>query len=117
MENSFQKYISTFNELTTDDKKEELIKHFKELFEYLKIEHLPESQYTKIDGFIFEQLADVPEENSVYEYIAIDDILQEDASIIQRKVKLTFTLTKVEDDRIREIALNVEPLEEEKTSL
>lgn len=36
MENSFQKYISTFNELTTDDKKEELIKHFKELFEYLK---------------------------------------------------------------------------------
>lgn len=36
MENSFQKYISAFNELTTDDKKEELIKHFKELFEYLK---------------------------------------------------------------------------------
>lgn len=36
MGNSFQKYIFAFNELTTDDKKEELIKHFKELFAYLK---------------------------------------------------------------------------------
>lgn len=88
-----------------------------ELFDYLQIEHLPESQYTKIDGFIFEQLQDVPQQNATLEYIAIDDILQEDASIIQRKVKLTFTLSKVEDNRIREIILHVEPLQEEIESL
>ncbi|MBQ7881044.1 MAG: HlyC/CorC family transporter [Clostridia bacterium] len=88
-----------------------------ELFEYLNIEHLPETQYTKVDGFIFEQLADVPEQNDVFEYVAVDDILQEDASIIQRKVKLNFTLSKVEDNRIREIKLNVEPLQEEMDSL
>lgn len=88
-----------------------------DLFEYLKIEHLPETQYTKVDGFIFEQLADVPEQDGQLEYIAVDDILQEDASMIQRRVKLLFTLTKVEDNRIREIMLHVEPLEEEIESL
>ena len=88
-----------------------------ELFDQLNIEHLPETQYTKVDGFIFEQLEDVPEQNAVFEYIAVDDILQEDASIIQRKVKLSFKLTKVEDNRIREIMLNVEPLQEETMGL
>lgn len=88
-----------------------------ELFEYLNIEHLPETQYTKVDGFIFEQLEDVPEQNAVFEYVAVDDILQEDATIIQRKVKLSFKLTKVEDNRIREIMLNVEPLQEETMGL
>ena len=88
-----------------------------DLFEHLEIEHLPETQYTKVEGFIFEQLQDVPEKGDVFEYVAIDDILQEDASIIQRKVKLTFNLTKVEENRIREIVLKVENLEEEKDSL
>jgi len=88
-----------------------------ELFEYLHIEHLPETQYTKVDGFIFEQLEDVPEQGDVFEYIAVDDVLQEDASIIQRRVKLSFTLSKVEDNRIREIKLNVEHLEEETMEL
>lgn len=88
-----------------------------DLFEILNIEHLPETQYTKLDGFIFEQLEDVPEQDGQFEYIAVDDVLQEDASMIQRRVKLLFTLTKVEDNRIREIMLHVEPLEEEIESL
>ena len=88
-----------------------------ELFEYLNIEHLPETQYTKVDGFIFEQLEDVPTQDDVFEYIAIDDVLQDDASIIQKRVKLSFTLTKVEENRIREIVLKVEPLDEERDEL
>lgn len=88
-----------------------------ELFEYLQIEHLPETQYTKVEGFIFEQLKDVPEQGDVFEYIAIDDVLQEDASIIQKRVMLKFTLSKVEENRIREIILNVQCLEEEKDTL
>lgn len=88
-----------------------------ELFEYLNIEHLPETQYSKVDGFIFELLEDVPVQGDTYNYIAVDDILQDDASIIQRKVELGFKLTKVEDNRIREILLHVEPLEEETHSL
>lgn len=36
MENNFQKYISSFNDLDSNDKKEEIIKHFKELLDYLK---------------------------------------------------------------------------------
>lgn len=56
MENSFQKYISAFNELTTDDKKEELIKHFKELFEYLKkinnIDYPLYDEYENDDEFL-----------------------------------------------------------------
>ena len=55
----------------------------------------------------------------VYNLISydFDDILQEDASIIQRKMLLSFKLTKVEDNRIREILLTVQPLEEETVSL
>ena len=88
-----------------------------ELFELLEIEHLPETQYTKVEGFIFEQLQDVPEQGDVFEYIAVDDVLQEDASIIQKRVKMLFNLTKVEENRIREITLNIERLEDEKDSL
>ena len=88
-----------------------------ELFEYLEIEHLPETQYTKVEGFIFEQLQDVPKQGDVFEYVATDDVLQEDASIIQKRVKLNFELTKVEENRIREITLKVERLEEEKDTL
>lgn len=88
-----------------------------DLFEYLDIEHLPETQYTKVEGFIFEQLKDVPEKGDVFEYMAIDDVLQEDASIIQKRVKLLFNLTKVEENRIREIILNIERLEDEKDEL
>lgn len=56
MENSLQKYILAFNELTTDDKKEELIKHFKELFEYLKkinnIDYPLYDEYENDDEFL-----------------------------------------------------------------
>lgn len=88
-----------------------------ELFDYLEIEHLPETQYTKVEGFIFEQLQDVPEQDNEYEYIAIDDVLQEDATILQKRVKLTFKLTKVEENRIREIVLKIQRLEDEMDSL
>ena len=88
-----------------------------DLFELLEIEHLPETQYTKVEGFIFEQLQDVPEQGDVFEYIAVDDVLQEDASIIQKRVKMLFNLTKVEENRIREITLNIERLEDEKDEL
>ena len=56
MGNSFQKYIFAFNELTTDDKKEELIKHFKELFAYLKkinnIDYPVYDEYENDDEFL-----------------------------------------------------------------
>ena len=56
MGNSFQKYIFSFNELTTDDKKEELIKHFKELFAYLKkinnIDYPLYDEYENDDEFL-----------------------------------------------------------------
>ncbi len=87
------------------------------LFEQLEIEHLPETQYMKLDGFIFEQLEDVPTQNDIFEYIAVDDVLQEDATIIQKRVKLSFELTKVEENRIREITLRVQHLDEEKVEL
>ena len=56
MGNSFQKYIFAFNELTTEDKKEELIKHFKELFAYLKkinnIDYPLYDEYENDDEFL-----------------------------------------------------------------
>ncbi len=129
LEDAIEQIVGDIYDEHDDESQEDIIKlsentykivpdvEIADLFEFLNIEHLPESQYTKIDGFIFEQLEDVPEQGKVFEYIAVDDILQEDASIIQRRVKLSFNLTKVEENRIREIVLKVQPLEEEKDSL
>lgn len=129
LEDAIEQIVGDIYDEHDDESQEDIIKvsentykivpdvEIAELFEYLNIEHLPETQYSKIDGFIFEQLEDVPEQGKVFEYIAVDDILQEDASIIQRRVKLSFNLTKVEENRIREIILKFEPLEEEKEEL
>ena len=129
LEDAIEQIVGDIYDEHDDESQEDIIKldentykiapdiEIADLFEMLNIEHLPETQYTKVDGFIFEQLEEIPEQGTIYEYIAVDDIFQEDASIIQRKVKLSFNLIKVEDNRIREILLKVQPLEEEKDVL
>lgn len=57
MENNFQKYILTFNKLNVNDKKEEIVRHFKELFEYFKkinnIDYSIYDDYENDDEFFF----------------------------------------------------------------
>lgn len=77
------------------------------LFEELGIEHLPETEYSTVGGLLYEQVANLPEEGSVVKIQTIDDILDEHNNYIQKVADLTFTITKMDDRRIKEVELEI----------
>ena len=80
----------------------------KDLFEKLEIEHLPDTQYSTIGGFIFELAESMPYEGQELTFETIDDVIDENANLVQHAIKMNFKITCVEDNRIREILLTIE---------
>lgn len=85
----------------------------KDLFEMLEIEHLPDTDYTSVGGFLFELTKELPVENKVIYYKTIDEriINGEYQSVL---VEIHFTLSKVEDNRIKEIIVTVVDCDKDK---
>ena len=81
-----------------------------ELFEYLEIEHLPETIYPNIGGLIYEQLEHVPQVGDKASITAIDDVLNEHNDYVSIVTELEFVVDKCDDDRITNIILNVKRL-------
>lgn len=79
-----------------------------DLFEYLKIEHLPETSYSSVGGIIYELSETLPEKGTVVKITAIDDVLNEKNDYVSMIADLTFTVEKVEDNRIQKVLLEVE---------
>lgn len=87
----------------------------KDFFEMLEIEHLPDTTYTSVGGFLFDLSEELPCEGKVITFKTIDERIVDGVyeSIL---VELHFTLTKVEDNRIKEIfvkVLDVDEIEKE----
>lgn len=78
-----------------------------ELFEKLEIEHLPETQYSTIGGFLYELSGNLPKQDQELEFVTLDEMLDKDANYIQKTVKMQFKLVNVCDNRIREVLLNI----------
>lgn len=78
-----------------------------ELFEELGIEHLPETEYSTVGGLLYEQLQSLPEVGMKVNIQTIDDILDEHNNYIQKVADLEFTITVVDDRRIKEVELVV----------
>lgn len=78
----------------------------KDLFELLEIEHLPETDYTSVGGFLFELTEELPVQGKVIVYKTIDERIV-DGLYVNVPVEIHFTLSKVEDNRIKEITVNV----------
>lgn len=78
------------------------------LFEYLKIEHLPDTQYVTLSGFLFELAQNLPKTDQVLTWITVDETLDKDANYIEKTIKMHFKLTKVVDMRIREVLVSIE---------
>jgi CBS domain containing-hemolysin-like protein len=78
----------------------------KDLFEMLEIEHLPESEYSSVGGFLFGLTEDLPEEGKEITYKTVDERVV-DCVYVSVLVELHFVLTKVEDNRIKEILVKV----------
>lgn len=77
------------------------------LFEKLEIEHLPETDYTNLSGFLYELTETVPYNNQVVKYNTIDERLNDDGEYISVPVELEFTILKVEDRRIKTVQVKV----------
>lgn len=78
----------------------------KDLFELLEIEHLPETEYSSVGGFLFELTEELPVQDKVIVYKTIDERV-EDGLYVSVPVEVHFILSKVEDNRIKEIIVNV----------
>lgn len=79
-----------------------------QLFEYLEIEHLPETEYSSVGGMVYELLENLPSVGASIKVQTIDDILNEHNDYISIVADLTFTVEGCEDDRITDISLVVE---------
>lgn len=78
----------------------------KDLFEMLEIEHLPETDYSSVGGFLFELTEELPVEGKVIVFKTVDERVV-DGIYESVLVEIHFTLSKVEDNRIKQITVRV----------
>lgn len=78
----------------------------KDFFEMLEIEHLPDTEYTSVGGFLFDLSEELPEENKEISYVTVDERVV-NGEYVSVPVDIKFILTKVEDNRIKEITAKV----------
>lgn len=78
-----------------------------DLFDYLKIEHLPETTYPSVAGMIYELADSVPQKGLTVKITAIDDVLNEKNEYISMIADLTFVADEVEDNRIKQVILTI----------
>lgn len=83
-----------------------------DLFEILKIEHLPETTYPSVAGMIYELAESVPEQGTTVKITAVDDVLNEKNEYISMIADLTFVVDEVEDNRIKKVVLTIERREQ-----
>jgi len=79
-----------------------------DLFDYLEIEHLPETDYSSVGGMLYEMSDSLPAVGQIFELSAVDDVLDENNDYIQKVANLKFTITAVEERRIKSVTLSVD---------
>jgi len=78
-----------------------------ELFEYLDIGSIPPTTYATIGGFVYDLMEGLPNVGSEITTQSLKTIYQ-DEKVLDLIYKLTFTITEVENRRIRRLTLLVE---------
>ena len=84
-----------------------------ELFDYLEIEHMPDTEYTTLGGYLYSLCENLPELNQELDVVTVDEQLDDHAEVIRKTVKLKFIITAIEDRSIKKVKLIVEPTESE----
>ena len=74
----------------------------KDFFEMLEVEHLPETEHNSVGGFLFELSEALPVEGKEISYVTIDERIV-NGEYVSIPVDIKFVLSKVEDNRIKEI--------------
>ena len=78
-----------------------------DLFEYLQIEHLPETTYSSVGGMVYELSEALPEEGTQVHITAIDEVLNEQNNYVSMIADLTFTVKEFEDNRMKMLLLEI----------
>lgn len=84
----------------------------KDLYDELEIEHLPETNYSSVAGYLYELCENLPKEGLVIHTQAIDEVLDKNSNFVQKIAHLTYTITKTDGSRIERIQLEVKYDEE-----
>ena len=87
--------------------------YIEDLFEDLDLGRTPETQYSKLSGWLYGECEDIPEEGFNFVYTSRYITKTEDEEYEEIIKRLTFVITKVEDRRILEAKLFVEVIEDE----
>lgn len=85
-----------------------------DLFETLKIEHVPENEHASLGGYLFSLSQELPQEGQKLEVVTIDEDMDEHGSLIERTVKLEFEISEIEDMRIKNVHLKVLEVDDDK---
>lgn len=82
-----------------------------DLFEELEIEHLPDTEYSSVGGYLYELAENLPTLNQVIVVNVLDDQLDETTGeYFIKHVRLSFKLIDVQHNRIRKVLLTTETL-------
>lgn len=81
------------------------------LFKFLGIGNLPETKYPSVGGMIYGLSESLPEVGTVVNVVMVDDVLNEKNAYVSITTNLSFTVERVEDNRIKQISLVVEKTE------
>ena len=87
--------------------------YLEDLFDDLDLGKVPETQYSKLSGWLYGSCEDIPEEGFNHVYISKFIAKTDDEEYEEVIKRLTFVVTKVEDRRIIEARLFIEVLEDE----
>ncbi len=89
--------------------------NLEDLFESLEIEHLPETEYSTLGGYLYELSENLPELNKQFDVITVDEQMDDHGNLISKTVKIEFTITELEDMRIKKVRAVVVPVEANET--
>ena len=87
--------------------------YIEDLFDDLELGKVPETQYSKLSGWLYGSCEDIPEEGYNFTYISKYIAKNDEEDYEEVTKRLTFVVTKVEDRRILEAKLFVEVVEED----
>ena len=87
--------------------------YIEDLFDDLDLGRVPETQYSKLSGWLYGSCEDIPEEGYNFVYTSRFITKTEDEEYEEITKRLTFVVTKVEDRRIIEAKLFIEVVEDE----
>ena len=87
--------------------------YLEDLFEELEIEHLPDTQVSSLGRFLYELSDNLPKQGDVLEFNTVDDVFDKNINdYVMKNITMKFTLTDVDDNRIRRVKLYVKRVEQ-----